>query len=106
ILGIYGNTVILDHGLGVFSLYGHLSSIAVQVGERVKTAQSLGQTGETGLAGGDHLHFSIMLHGGPFGPVQWGDPHWLHDPVTAKLTMFPQPSGGAEREPQHEQARP
>lgn len=100
-LGIYGNAVILDHGLGVFSLYGHLSSLAVQEGEHVKTAQTLGQTGETGLAGGDHLHFSILLDGVHVDPVEWWDPHWLHDHVTPKLTMFPRPNAAAAPEPAH-----
>jgi len=102
-LGIYGNTVVLDHGLGIFSLYGHLSTIAVQTGEQVKTAQTLGQTGDTGLAGGDHLHFSIMLWGVHVDPVEWWDPHWLHDHVTPKLTMFPRAT--AAPVPEHEQTR-
>lgn len=88
-LGIYGNTVIVDHGLGIFSLYGHLSSIAVQQGQKVKTSQSLGQTGETGLAGGDHLHFSILLRNTHVDPVEWWDGHWLKDHITPKLSMFP-----------------
>jgi murein DD-endopeptidase MepM/ murein hydrolase activator NlpD len=88
-LGIYGNTVILDHGLGIFSLYGHLSTIAVQPGERVTKAQTLGQTGETGLAGGDHLHFSVMLRGLHVDPVEWWDPAWIRDHVTKKLQILP-----------------
>jgi murein DD-endopeptidase MepM/ murein hydrolase activator NlpD len=88
-LGIYGNTVILDHGMGVFSLYGHLSTFAVQLGQKVKAGESLGQTGETGLAGGDHLHFSIMLRGVHVDPVEWWDGKWIRDHVTAKLSMFP-----------------
>ena len=88
-LGIYGNAVILDHGLGIFSLYGHLSAIAVKAGEHVQKEQSLGQTGETGLAGGDHLHFSIMLYGVHVDPVEWWDGHWLRDHVDGKLTMLP-----------------
>lgn len=94
-LGIYGNTVLLDHGMGIFSLYGHLSTIAVQPGVRVTTGQTLGQTGETGLAGGDHLHFSILLNGVHVDPVEWWDAHWLHDRVTPKLTMFPRATSAA-----------
>jgi murein DD-endopeptidase MepM/ murein hydrolase activator NlpD len=105
-LGIYGNTVILDHGLGIFSLYGHLSAVVVKPGERVKMAQSLGQSGETGLAGGDHLHFSILLQGVHVDPVEWWDPHWLRDHVTPKLAMFPRPTTAEEPERTHEQAQP
>jgi hypothetical protein len=99
-LGIYGNTVVLDHGLGVFSLYGHMSTLAVQPGQKVEAGETLGQTGETGLAGGDHLHFSILLHGIQVDPVEWWDPHWLRDHVTAKLHMFPRASdeGAGSRE--------
>jgi murein DD-endopeptidase MepM/ murein hydrolase activator NlpD len=88
-LGIYGNTVILDHGLGIFSLYGHLSTFAVKVGDQVTTGQTVGQTGDTGLAGGDHLHYSIMLRGVHIDPVEWWDPKWLKDHVTDPLKMFP-----------------
>lgn len=80
-LGIYGNTVILEHGLGVFSMYSHLSQVAVQAGDRVDKGQILGRTGTTGLAGGDHLHFSIIVHGRFVNPVEWWDPHWLRDQV-------------------------
>jgi murein DD-endopeptidase MepM/ murein hydrolase activator NlpD len=104
-LGIYGNAVLIDHGMGIFSLYGHLSTIAVQPGIHVKTAQSLGQTGETGLAGGDHLHFSILLNGVHVDPLEWWDPHWLHDHVTSKLMMFPRnPSDVAAHSDQRERA--
>lgn len=88
-LGIYGNAVILDHGLGLFSLYGHLSTLAVAKDERVTAGQSVGQTGETGLAGGDHLHFSIMLNGLHVDPIEWWDPHWIKDHVTARLQLSP-----------------
>lgn len=88
-LGIYGQTVILDHGLGIFSLYGHLSSIAVSVGDSVDRGAAIGRTGETGLAGGDHLHFSIMLHGIHVDPVEWWDERWLANQVQAKLDLLP-----------------
>ena len=82
-LGIYGNTVILDHGLGVFSSYSHLSQIDVKVGDKVEKGAVVGKTGTTGLAGGDHLHFAINLQGEFVDPLEWWDPHWLKDQVEA-----------------------
>ena len=82
-LGIYGNTVILDHGLGVFSSYSHLSQIDVKVGDKVAKGAVVGKTGTTGLAGGDHLHFAINLQGEFVDPVEWWDAHWLKDQVEA-----------------------
>ena len=84
-LGIYGNAVIIDHGLGLFSLYAHLSSIDVKVGDSVAKKQILGKTGETGLAAGDHLHFGIYLDGLAVLPVEWWDQKWIDDNVTPKL---------------------
>jgi murein DD-endopeptidase MepM/ murein hydrolase activator NlpD len=91
-LGIYGNCVIIDHGLGVQSLYAHLSSIGVKVGETVNKGQELGRTGSTGLAGGDHLHFTLLLQGTPVNPVEWWDQHWLQDRVLRKITEAGGPS--------------
>ena len=82
-LGIYGDAVIIDHGLGIFSLYGHLSAITVKSGQEVQRGDTVGRTGETGLAGGDHLHFSIMLYGIHVDPVEWWDGKWIRDHVTA-----------------------
>ncbi len=87
-LGIYGNAVLLDHGQGIFSIYGHLSAIDVKVGQRLKKGDILGKTGTSGLAVGDHLHFG-MLAGGQFvNPVEWWDPHWITDNVTKKLSAL------------------
>ncbi len=80
-LGIYGQTVIIDHGLGVFSMYSHLSQIAVKVGDQVEKGTVLGKTGTTGLAGGDHLHFGVALQGEFVDPIEWWDGHWLKDQV-------------------------
>ncbi len=84
-LGIYGNTVILDHGLGLFTLYGHLSSIDVKVGDSIKQRQIIGKTGETGLAAGDHLHYGVYLHGVAVLPVEWWDQKWINDNISPKL---------------------
>jgi murein DD-endopeptidase MepM/ murein hydrolase activator NlpD len=84
-LGIYGNAVIVDHGMGVQSLYAHLSSIDVAVGQTVEKGAPLGRSGTTGLAGGDHLHFTMLVHGQPVNPVEWWDPHWLEDRIFRKL---------------------
>jgi murein DD-endopeptidase MepM/ murein hydrolase activator NlpD len=84
-LGIYGNTVVVDHGIGVQSLYAHLSSFAVKAGDDVKKGQTLGASGQTGLAGGDHLHFSMMVNGQFVNATEWWDPHWIEDRVMRKL---------------------
>jgi murein DD-endopeptidase MepM/ murein hydrolase activator NlpD len=109
-LGIYGNTIVLDHGLGVFSLYGHLSNFAVLKGQVVKAGEVVGQTGESGLAGGDHLHFSIMVNGIHVDPREWWDPAWIRDHVTAKLSLLPRAAANTpepgEREPGEEAEPP
>jgi murein DD-endopeptidase MepM/ murein hydrolase activator NlpD len=84
-LGIYGNTVMLDHGIGLFTLYSHLSSIDVKQGDAVEQRQVLGRTGETGLAAGDHLHYGVYLHGVAVLPVEWWDPKWIRDNIQPKL---------------------
>ena len=84
-LGIYGNCVIIDHGLGVQSLYGHLMSFDVKVGDAVTRGQIVGLSDSTGLAGGDHLHFTLLVGGRMVNPVEWWDAHWIADRVDRKL---------------------
>ena len=84
-LGIYGNCVILDHGMGLQTLYAHLSSIDVSRGDVVSRDEQLGLSGRTGLAGGDHLHFATLLQGRPVTPVEWWDSHWIEDRILRKL---------------------
>lgn len=84
-LGIYGNAVIIDHGMGVQSLYAHLSSIEVKPGDAVEKRQTLGRSGMTGLAGGDHLHFTMLVNGKMVNPVEWWDAHWIEDRILRKL---------------------
>ena len=84
-LGIYGNCVIVDHGMGLQSLYAHLSSIEVKAGQDVEKEQTLGRSGMTGLAGGDHLHFTMLVNGHMVNPVEWWDAHWIEDRILRKL---------------------
>jgi murein DD-endopeptidase MepM/ murein hydrolase activator NlpD len=84
-LGIYGNCVVIDHGFGLQSLYGHLSEFLVKKGDMVKKGQIIGKTGSTGLAGGDHLHFSMLVDGVQINPVEWWDPHWVKDRILSKM---------------------
>lgn len=85
-LGIYGNCVVIDHGLGVQSLYGHLSSIDVKDGDMVTKGQTIGRSGMTGLAGGDHLHFTMLVGGQQVTPVDWWSPQWVQDRILRKIT--------------------
>jgi murein DD-endopeptidase MepM/ murein hydrolase activator NlpD len=85
-LGIYGNCVIIDHGLGVQTLYGHMSSIDVKAGDQVEKGQTLGRSGTTGLAAGDHLHFTVLVGGSPVNAVEWWDPKWMQDRVFRKIS--------------------
>jgi murein DD-endopeptidase MepM/ murein hydrolase activator NlpD len=84
-LGIYGNAVVIDHGFGLFSLYGHLSNIDVTVDQMVAKGDIIGKTGRSGLAGGDHLHFAMLVHGTYVNPLEWWDASWIENKITSKL---------------------
>ncbi|WP_457571493.1 M23 family metallopeptidase [Desulfovulcanus sp.] len=86
-LGIYGQVVIIDHGLGLQSLYAHLSQIDVQEGESVRKGQIIGRTGSTGMAGGDHLHFAVLISGVPVNPVEWWDMKWIKNNILSKVDL-------------------
>lgn len=83
--GIYGESVIIDHGLGLQTLYAHLSQIDVEEGQMVAKDEIIGKTGATGLAGGDHLHFGVIVSGVPVNPVEWWDGTWITNNVSSKL---------------------
>lgn len=84
-LGIYGQTVVIDHGATISTLYGHLSSVLVSVGEKVSKGQTIGRSGTTGLAGGDHLHFEIRVRAKAVNPIEWWDEKWIQDNIDGKL---------------------
>ena len=84
-LGIYGNMVAVDHGIGLMSIYSHLTEIRVAEGDTVETGQIVGTTGTTGLAGGDHVHYGILVGGVPVQPLEWLDPAWVRNNITNRL---------------------
>lgn len=83
--GIYGNLAVIDHGLGVMSLYSHMSEIRIKPGEVVAKGQIIGLTGSTGLAFGDHLHFGMLVGGVEVTPLEWIDPKWIRDNITMRI---------------------
>jgi murein DD-endopeptidase MepM/ murein hydrolase activator NlpD len=89
-MGIYGNVIIIDHGMGLQSLYAHLSQILAHTGDEVQRGQIIGLTGATGMAGGDHLHLGIILSGIPVNPVEWWDSHWITDNIDSKIEILRQ----------------
>ncbi|MFC1767273.1 M23 family metallopeptidase [Candidatus Margulisiibacteriota bacterium] len=70
-LPAHGNTVIIDHGRGVFSYYSHLHEFKTEVGQRVWKGQVIGTMGSTGIATGSHLHFAVSVHDTRVDPRQW-----------------------------------
>jgi len=86
-IGIYGNCVLIDHGFGFFTLYGHLNSIDAKKGQQVRKGDVIGHTGSSGLAGGDHLHFGMIVGGQFVNPQEWWDAHWIEDNVVKKLAV-------------------
>jgi murein DD-endopeptidase MepM/ murein hydrolase activator NlpD len=91
-LGIYGNTVVLDHGCGLFSMYSHLSRIETEIKKQVRKGDSLGRSGSTGMAGGDHLHYAMLIHGVFINPIEWWDEHWIKDNIELKMKLFDAPA--------------
>ena len=99
-LTIYGNTVIVDHGLGLMTLYGHLSTTEVKAGDAVTKGQELGRSGSTGLAIGDHLHYEVLVHGISVTPLEWWDAKWIRDRISKPLKAagLPEISGAEARD--------
>jgi murein DD-endopeptidase MepM/ murein hydrolase activator NlpD len=96
-LGIYGQTVVVDHGVGLMSLYAHLSSLEVAQGQAVARGDVLGRTGATGLAGGDHLHFTMLVRGLPVDPKEWWDRRFVAERIAGPLGPAVLPFGAAPR---------
>jgi murein DD-endopeptidase MepM/ murein hydrolase activator NlpD len=86
-LGIYGNCIVVDHGYGLQTIYGHLSKIDVHESDMVKRGQVMGQSGMTGMAGGDHIHFAMQLDGVQIDPKEWWDSHWIKDHIAKRVEL-------------------
>jgi murein DD-endopeptidase MepM/ murein hydrolase activator NlpD len=86
-LGIYGNCIVVDHGYGLQTIYGHLSRIDVKEGDMVKRGQVMGLSGMTGMAGGDHVHFAMQLDGVQIDPKEWWDSHWIQDHIARRVEL-------------------
>ena len=86
-LGIYGNCIVVDHGYGLQTIYGHLSQINVHEGDMVKRGQVMGTSGQTGMAGGDHIHFAMQLDGVQIDPKEWWDSHWIKDHIARRVDL-------------------
>lgn len=84
-LGIYGNCLVVDHGYGLQTIYGHMSRFDVKVGDHVEKGKQMGLSGETGMAGGDHVHFSMQVDGVQVNPIEWWDEHWIRDRILSKM---------------------
>ena len=76
-LGIYGNTVIIDHILGLQTLYAHTSATNVNVGDYIQAGEQIANTGTTGAVLGDHLHFGVLVQGIEVNPLEWMDKTWM-----------------------------
>lgn len=70
-LEVRGNAVVLDHGLGVYTLYGHMSEISVRPGQMVERGEVIGAVGQTGLVTGPHLHWEVRVQGQAVDPLEW-----------------------------------
>jgi murein DD-endopeptidase MepM/ murein hydrolase activator NlpD len=87
-VGIFGKSIVIDHGFGLFSLYSHLSSIDVTKGQAVLKGEIIGRTGDTGLAGGDHLHYGMFVRNTFVNPLEWWDAAWIKNNITNKISMI------------------
>lgn len=98
-LGIFGNMILLDHGFGLQTLYAHLNSFKVKPGDKVTKGQVIADSDSTGLAGGDHLHFTTLLDGVEVNPVEWWDKLWIEKHILDKLAAEKPPAAAPQNQP-------
>jgi len=68
---------IIHHGLGLYTLYGHCSSLNVANGDSIRAKAQIANTGKSGYAMGDHLHFGVLIQGIEVRPAEWMDTQWM-----------------------------
>jgi murein DD-endopeptidase MepM/ murein hydrolase activator NlpD len=81
-LGIYGNSIIIDHGMGLSTIYSHTTNQYVNVGDKVSKNKKIATTGTTGAVLGDHLHFGVLIQGIEVNPIEWMDGNWIKTRIT------------------------
>lgn len=80
--GLYGNMPMISHGLGLYTIYGHCSTIKVSRGDVVTKQEVIANTGKSGYAMGDHLHFGVLVQGIEVRPQEWMDKRWIKLNIT------------------------
>jgi murein DD-endopeptidase MepM/ murein hydrolase activator NlpD len=80
-LGIYGDTIIIDHKLGLATLYAHTSRSVVEVNDEVKAGEYIANTGSSGAVFGDHLHFGVLVQGIEVNPKEWLSKYWVRENI-------------------------
>ena len=83
--GIFGLNLGIYYGFGLYGIYGHCSATQLSVGSDVKPGDTLAQTGTSGFAFGDHLHFGIVVQGVDVRPEEWMDSKWIKDNISDVL---------------------
>jgi len=86
-LALNGNTVVIDHGFGLSTVYAHLSESTVKVGDEIAKGVPIGRTGATGFAQSEEVYFEMRLHGVPVSPNEWWDESWVADHITNKIAF-------------------
>lgn len=84
-LGVYGTVVVLDHGLGVFTVYAHLGSTSAVRGEVIEAGEKVGTYGTSGLAENEQVHFQVNVQGTPVDPAEFLSETWFQEHITFKL---------------------
>lgn len=84
-LGLYGKSVIVDHGFGLATVYGYLDSTSAEIDAEVKAGTVLGKAGVSGFSEAPGFLYEVRIHGIPVRPIEWWDARWVHDHIRRKI---------------------